>query len=113
MLNPWVSVIIHLNWFTFKKDQSHNPKWIMLMMINRSNAIKGNLIQKKMTAIEMMMYQKVKVKNLFFDWYPNRAATAPSKEPWGTPIKETKHKAIKDIILNSYILTQSGIDEAF
>ena len=37
------------------------------MIINKSNAIKGNLIQKKMTAIEMMVYQKVKVKNLFFD----------------------------------------------
>ena len=35
--------------------------------MNKSNAIMGKLIQKKITAIEMMMYQKVKVKNLFFD----------------------------------------------
>jgi len=37
------------------------------MIINKSNAIKENLIQKNITAIEIMMYQKVKAKNLFFD----------------------------------------------
>jgi len=74
------------------------------MKINKSNAIKGNSIQKKITDKEIMMYQKVKIKNFFFDRYPSKAATAPSKEPCGTPIKEIKHKATKDMILNSYIL---------
>ena len=101
---PWVRVISHLCWFIFKKDQSHNPKWTMLIMINKRSAIIGNCIQKKITAIEITVYQKVKIKNFFLDWYPKRAATAPSKEPWGTPINETRHKAIKDKILNSYIL---------
>jgi hypothetical protein len=39
----------------------------MLIIIKRNNAIMENCIQKKITAIEIIVYQKIKVRNLFLD----------------------------------------------
>ena len=53
--------------------------------------------------METQIYNKINIKNCFLDWYPKREATAPSKEPWGTPIKDTRQSAIREMRLNSYI----------
>jgi NurA-like 5'-3' nuclease len=76
----------------------------MLIKINKVRATIEKFIQKIITPKEINMYPITNNIKLFFDLKPSRAATAPSKEPCGTPIKETKQRAIRERVLNSYII---------
>ena len=73
----------------------------------------GKKTQKTITAIDIKIYPIINKVNFFFDWKPSRAATAPSNEPWGTPIKETKQSAIIERVVNSYILNKIMTEKNF
>ena len=71
--------------------------------MNINKATTGKLIQNTITDADIIKYKITKIKKSFLVLYPNKAATAPSKEPWGMPMKETIQSASNEIKLTSYI----------